>query len=136
MKARRHNMLKGFRMAKTILVVEDDSANRTMLQIIIKGQGHDVIFTEAAEDALSFLEGDDLPDLIITDLLLTGMNGLEMTHLIKGEPSTAHIPIIAVTACPECFTRAQLESAGFYVLMPKPIRMSELKQCISKCLGG
>ena len=80
-----------------ILVVEDDEANMELVTRFLKRAGHRVLFaTDGAEGVRSAIK--HIPDLIVLDLGLPGLDGWEAAQLIRGNPPTAHIPIIALTA--------------------------------------
>jgi CheY-like chemotaxis protein len=82
--------------AQLILVVEDDSANRDYARAVLEGKGFEIEAVESAEQALVFI-GRRPPDLILMDIQLPGMDGLELTRRLKGDPATEPIPIVAMT---------------------------------------
>jgi len=86
-------------MARTqmILVVEDDPGNREYAITVLAGQGFEVESVGSAEEALVFI-GRRAPDLILMDIQLPGMDGLELTKRLKADPVTELIPIVAMTA--------------------------------------
>lgn len=80
-----------------ILVVEDDEANQELVTRFLKREGHRVLL---AADGLTGVQtaSEHIPDLIVMDLRLPGLDGWEAAHRIKSNPETARIPIIALTA--------------------------------------
>ena len=84
-------------MSATILVVEDHPKNRKLVCDLLGFEGHQVLQAEDAEQAQSLL-ADTLPDLILMDLDLPGMDGLSLTRLLKADARTRAIPIVALTA--------------------------------------
>ena len=85
-------------MARTrlILVVEDDSANRDYARTVLEEQGFEIEAVESAEQALVVL-ARRTPDLILMDIQLPAMDGLELTRRLKADPKTKPIPIVAMT---------------------------------------
>jgi CheY-like chemotaxis protein len=79
-----------------ILVVEDDSANRDYASAVLEGEGFEIEAVESAEQALGVLARRK-PDLILVDIQLPGMDGLELTRQLKADPQTEPIPIVAMT---------------------------------------
>src|SRR5215210_6384429 len=83
-------------MAK-ILIVEDNPANLKLAVFLLESVGHSVISATNAEAGLT-LARDEQPQLILMDIQLPGMDGLEATALLKRDDATRHIPVIALTA--------------------------------------
>jgi CheY-like chemotaxis protein len=79
-----------------ILVVEDDPANSDYARAVLEGEGFEVEAVESAELALKLI-GRRTPDLILMDIQLPGMDGLELTRRLKADPATEPIPIVAMT---------------------------------------
>jgi CheY-like chemotaxis protein len=79
-----------------ILVVEDDAANREYARTVLESEGFEIEAVESAEQALVVLAGRK-PDLILMDIQLPGIDGLELTRRLKADPSTEPIPIVAMT---------------------------------------
>jgi two-component system alkaline phosphatase synthesis response regulator PhoP len=85
-------------MAKeSILVVEDEEDIRELLKYNLEKEGYQVSSAATGEEALQAVR-KRLPDLILLDLMLPGMDGLEVCRLIKGEPQTRHLPLVMLTA--------------------------------------
>ncbi|MDR1413264.1 MAG: response regulator transcription factor [Actinomycetes bacterium] len=84
-------------MNKTICIVEDDANIREMIRMALTSFSYDVTAFDNAEDALDSVFRD-LPDLLIFDIMLPGMSGLEATQLIRDNPKTKDLPIILLTA--------------------------------------
>lgn len=111
-------------MAK-ILLVEDNEANRDMLSRRLARQGFDVsIAVDGGEGVASARQ--NLPDLILMDMSLPVMNGWEATRALKGDPTTAHIPVIALTAHAMAGDREQALSAGCDDYDTKPVELPRL----------
>lgn len=119
-------------MAKTILVVEDVEDSRSILVIILRRFcGYDTIEaasgTEAVKKALS-----DKPHLIVMDLGLPGMSGVDAAKALKENPATAHIPIIAHTAWSPAQWREAAIKAGIVDYLVKPVSKEVMKATIEK----
>ena len=84
-------------MDKKILLVEDNPVNRRLAGFLLRSQGYEVVEATSAAEALQILAKDQ-PDLIVMDIQLPEMDGLEATTKLKAEPATAKIPVIAVTS--------------------------------------
>jgi len=84
-------------MRETLLIVEDEKDIIKMLEYNLKKEGFKVLSVRGGEDALG-LVNSDRPDLIILDLMLPGMDGLEVCKTLKGDAKTASIPVIMLTA--------------------------------------
>lgn len=85
-------------MAKEkILVVDDEEDILELLQFNLSREGYQVLVTASAEEALSLCKSE-IPDLLVLDLMLPGVDGLEVTRLLKGDPHSKDIPIIMLTA--------------------------------------
>jgi CheY-like chemotaxis protein len=82
---------------KRILVVEDDPIIMNLIVILLEREGYGVVQSGTAEDGIS-LAASSPPDLILMDVALPGLDGLEATRILKGRPDTRSIPIIALTA--------------------------------------
>ena len=108
-----------------ILLVEDNEMNREMLTRRLKRKGFELIF---AIDGLSAIESSkqNLPSLILKDVSLPQMDGLEATQIIKRHPSTEHIPIIALTAHAMDGDRERCLAAGCDDYDTKPIDLPRL----------
>jgi two-component system, cell cycle response regulator DivK len=81
----------------TILIVEDIPSSMMVTRVLLESVGHSAIAAKDAERGLQIVETQDI-DLVLMDLNLPGMDGLEATRMLKSNPSTATIPVIALTA--------------------------------------
>ena len=108
-----------------ILLVEDNELNRDMLSRRLKRKGFDLIY---AEDGVAAVENAKqyLPSLILMDVSLPEIDGLEATKLIKQDPATENIPIIALTAHAMDGDRERCLAAGCNDYDTKPIELSRL----------
>lgn len=118
-----------------VLVVEDNPANLKLVTMLLDRAGHEVLAALDAETALT-LARQVAPDLVLMDVQLPGMDGLTATALLKADPVTARIPIIALTAMAMKDDQARARSAGCDAWISKPLRYRELYDAIDRLLVG
>ena len=105
---------------KNILLVEDNEVNRRLAGFLLRSHGYEV--REATTAAAAFEMVDkERPDLIVMDIQLPGMDGLEITKKLKEQPATADIPVIAVTSYAMKGDREKALAAGCAGYVTKPI---------------
>ena len=117
----------------TILIVEDNEANMRLARLLLITAGHTVQWAADAESGLT-LARNEQPALILMDIQLPGMDGLAATRLLKQDPLTAHIPVIALTAMAMKEDREKTRLAGCDAYIIKPLRYKELYQVIDTLL--
>jgi CheY-like chemotaxis protein len=103
-----------------VLVVDDNPANRRLLRLLLAGEAYDVRTAEGAEEALAVL-ADFRPRLILMDIQMPGMNGFELTRLLKGNEATRDIVIVALTAYAMKGDEEKAREAGCDGYVSKPI---------------
>lgn len=116
-----------------VLVVEDNAANLKLVALILRHLGHTMLPARDAEEAIIAARAAH-PDLILMDIQLPGMDGLEATSLLKKDPVTAAIPILAVTALAMKGDREKSLGAGCDGYLLKPLRYHELCAALSTAL--
>ena len=116
-----------------ILIVEDNEANLRLARLLLTNAGHCVRWAADAESGLT-LAREHQPALILMDIQLPGMDGLAATALLKHDPLTAHIPVIALTAMAMKEDREKTRLAGCDAYVIKPLRYKELYQVIDALL--
>jgi two-component system cell cycle response regulator DivK len=119
-------------MAK-ILVIEDNGANMKLASLLLRNAGHAVLRAIDAETGLTMARAA-LPDLILMDIQLPGMDGLAATALLKQDPVTAAIPVIALTAMAMKEDQEKSKIAGCDAYIAKPLRYQELYAAIDGLL--
>ena len=107
-------------MTPVILVVEDNERNLKLLRDVLEYAGYDVRVARTGEDGVS-LAASEPPDLVLMDLQLPGIDGLEALRRLRGSPRTADIPVVAVTAQAMKQDRERALAAGFNGYIEKPI---------------
>src|SRR6185295_320806 len=113
----------GFEMAK-VLIVEDNTANMTLAVFLVGSVGHTVITATNAEAGLT-LAREEQPDLILMDIQLPGMDGLEATTLLRRDEATRTIPVIALTALAMKGDEERIRAAGCDGYVAKPMLYKE-----------
>lgn len=107
-------------MCKSILVVDDNADNRDLTQILLEGEGFEVRMAEDAAQALELLQNYH-PTLILMDVQLPGMDGLELTRRLRRDPSMADVMIVALSAYAMAVEKENARVAGCDGYITKPI---------------
>src|SRR6478736_2154005 len=113
-----------------VLIVEDNPANMTLVTFLLESAGHTVLCATDAEAGLT-LARDEKPNLILMDIQLPGMDGLQATALLKGDDLTRAIPVIALTALAMKGDEERIRAAGCDGYIAKPMRYQELLSTIA-----
>ena len=117
----------------TVLVVEDNPVNRKLARNVLRSRGYRVLEADTGEDGIEIARRE-LPHLILMDLELPGMNGIEATRRLKADPTTRGIPVIALSAHVEAHDEASAREAGCSGYIAKPIRLSRFPQQVGSYL--
>ena len=117
-----------------ILVIEDNMANLKLASLLLGTAGHEVLSAMDAESGLMLAKSDP-PDLILMDVQLPGIDGLSATALLKEDPLTAAIPVIALTAMAMKSDQEKSRMAGCDAYVAKPLRHRELLALIDNLLS-
>ena len=120
-------------MAK-VLVIEDNPANMKLASLLLRNAGHAVLCAVDAETGLTMARACH-PDLILMDIQLPGMDGLAATALLKQDPATTAIPVIALTAMAMKEDQEKTKVAGCDAYIAKPLRYQELYAAIDALLA-
>ena len=115
------------------MVVEDNPANMTLAVFLLESAGHTVIRATNAEVGLTLARAEH-PHLILMDIQLPGMDGLAATALLKQDPATRAIPVIALTALAMKGDEARIRAAGCDGYIAKPLAYKEFLATISSQL--
>jgi two-component system, cell cycle response regulator DivK len=107
-----------------VLVIEDNASNMTLATFLLESAGHTVLSATDAEAGLN-LARTEHPELILMDIQLPGMDGLEATALLKGDASTRAIPVIALTALAMKGDEERIRAAGCDGYIAKPLSYRE-----------
>jgi CheY-like chemotaxis protein len=120
---------------KKILLVEDNPVNRRLAVFLLRAHGYEVREATTAQEALEMLE-KERADLIVMDIQLPGMDGLEATKKLKQQPNTADIPVVAVTSYAMKGDREKALAAGCAGYVTKPIDKNIFIQEVAARLGN
>jgi CheY-like chemotaxis protein len=120
--------------AKTILIVDDNPVNMKLIRVLLAGEGYDVRTAADAQEALLVLK-DFHPQLILMDIQLPGIDGLELTRRLKANPVTRDIAIVGLTAYAMKGDEERILAAGCNGYIPKPIDTRTLPDLIMRYLG-
>lgn len=112
-----------------ILIIEDDPTDMKLLSAVLKAGDHRVLEKATAEQALEEIKARH-PEVILLDLQLPGMDGLALARLLKQDPETQHIPIVAITAAREKFSKEEALAAGCDAYIVKPVDTRKLSDQI------
>lgn len=119
----------------TIMVVEDNPTNMKLVQMVLDRGGYAVQEATGAEEAIEAIRINP-PDLVLMDVQLPGMDGFEAMALLKADPTTAAIPVVALTAFAMHGDEEKILEAGFDAYVAKPIRYAELLALVERMLTG
>jgi CheY-like chemotaxis protein len=117
-----------------ILVVDDLEPCREAVAQVLTGQGFAVVVCSSAEEAISVLKGrGSPPSLVLTDVEMPGISGLELTRWIRRQPRYERLPVVCSSASED---PSQALAAGADRFLPKPFRRAELLASVSGLLAG
>jgi len=116
-----------------ILIVEDNEKNMKLVRDVLQVKGYQTLEAATAEDGIALAQAHS-PDLVLMDIQLPGMNGIEALGVLRENPATAHIPVIAVTASVMQQDRKLITEAGFDAYIGKPINLKEFLQAVREMI--
>jgi two-component system cell cycle response regulator DivK len=118
---------------KTILIVEDNELNMKLFHDLLEAQGYRVLQTREGLEALT-LAREHRPDLILMDIQLPEISGLEVTKWLKEDDTLAHIPVVAVTAFAMKGDEERIREGGCEAYVAKPIAVAPFLETIRRLL--
>jgi two-component system, cell cycle response regulator DivK len=116
-----------------ILVVEDNEKNRKLVRDVLTVTGYRLLESETGEEGVR-LAREQHPALILMDIQLPGINGIEALRHLRGDPATASIPVVAVTASAMTHDRQKIVAAGFDGYQAKPISVRPFLDLVREVL--
>ncbi|MBT3396918.1 MAG: response regulator [Alphaproteobacteria bacterium] len=122
-------------MTKTILIVEDNELNMKLFRDLLKAHDFETLETRDGMEALDMARANK-PDLILMDIQLPGVSGLEVTRQIKADDSIKSIPVVAVTAFATKGDEDRIREGGCEAYIAKPIRIEELISTVRRFVDG
>lgn len=118
-----------------ILIIEDNPINMKLAVLLLQKEGHDVLQAVDAEEGIRLARAQ-LPQLILMDMQLPGMDGLEASRLLKDDARTCGIKIVALTALAMSGDRERAATAGCDGYIPKPIHYRELLRVVGEMVAA
>ncbi|WP_151636488.1 response regulator [Noviherbaspirillum aerium] len=120
---------------KTILIVDDEERNRRLLEVFASADGYRTLSATTGEQGL-LLARNELPDLVLLDLMMPGMDGFEVARILKGQAETAGIPLIVVSSLDDAASRGRMQVSGIDKILTKPIDRWLLSRAIAELIQG
>ncbi|MBK7907951.1 MAG: response regulator [Gemmatimonadetes bacterium] len=120
-------------MGATIMTVDDAATIRKMVSWTLKGAGHEVIEAADGAEALTAIRGRKV-DMVISDINMPNMDGIELTRQLRGRPETARIPVILLTTESDAEKKAAGKAAGATGWMVKPFSQDALLAVVAKVI--
>ena len=117
-----------------VLIIEDNEKNMKLVRDVLQVKGYETMEAGTAEDGLA-MAAERTPDLVLMDIQLPGMNGIEALGKLRADPATASIPVIAVTASVMQQDRKHITEAGFDAYLGKPLDLKEFLATVKEILG-
>ena len=118
----------------TVLIVEDNDKNMKLARDVLQARGYGTIEATTGEDGVR-LARERLPDLVLMDIHLPGISGIEALARLRADPATAKIPVIAVTASVMQQDRKVILEAGFDSYLGKPLNLAEFLAAVNAALA-
>jgi two-component system, cell cycle response regulator DivK len=116
---------------KKILIVEDNKDSREILGLFVTNIGYQVIKASNSQEAITQAEAE-CPDLILMDLDLPDADGIKTTAILKKNPKTSHIPVVAVTAWMSALSEERASKVDIETYLIKPVSPQTLKETIQE----
>jgi CheY-like chemotaxis protein len=116
---------------KKILIVEDNKDSLEIMNLFITKMGHHAIKAKNSNEAIAFAEAEG-PDLIFMDMQLPDVDGVETTAMLKQNPKTSYIPVVALTAWISALWEEKASKVGITTYLIKPISLKTLKETIEE----
>jgi two-component system cell cycle response regulator DivK len=119
---------------KRILIIEDNEKNMKLVRDILQAKGFETMEAVSAEEGLALVKLHRF-DLVLMDIQLPGMNGIEALECLRADEETNKIPVVAVTASVTMQDQSQITRAGFNAFISKPISVKEFLETVNAIVG-
>ena len=119
----------------TILIVEDNEKNMKLARDVLQARGYQTLEAVTGEDGVR-VATERRPDLVLMDIQLPGINGIEALRRLRAEAACARVPIVAFTASVTPTDRSQIAAAGFDGFLGKPINLKEFLDTVQRLLAA
>ena len=116
-----------------VLIIEDNEKNLKLVRDVLQVKGYETIEAGTGEEGLA-LAASRKPDLVLMDIQLPGINGIDALKVLRADPATAGIPVIAVTASVMQQDRKHITEAGFDAYLGKPLDLKEFLTTVKRVL--
>jgi two-component system cell cycle response regulator DivK len=114
-----------------VLIIEDNEKNMKLARDVLQAKGYQTLEAVTGEDGVK-LAKERKPDLVLMDIQLPGINGIEAFKQIRGNAATGKIPVIALTASVTPTDRSAINAAGFDAFLGKPINLKEFLDTVKR----
>jgi len=118
-----------------ILIVEDNVKNMKLVRDLLKAKGYETLEATTGEQGVALALAHE-PDLVLMDIQLPDINGIEAFERIRADPRTADVPVVAFTASVTPTDRNRITQAGFSGFVSKPIELKQFLATIKRMLGA
>ena len=118
-----------------ILIIEDNENNRMLVRDVLQSRGYQTEETDTGEEGVRLARASK-PALILMDIQLPGMNGMEALRLLRADAATRDIPVMAVTASAMTHDRHKIMATGFDAYQSKPINVREFVEAVRGLLAA
>ena len=119
----------------TVLIVEDNEKNMKLARDVLQAKGYQTLEAVTGEEGVR-LAKEKLPDLVLMDIQLPGINGIDAFKQLRADARTARIPVVALTASVTPTDRSAISAAGFDAFVSKPINLKEFVDTVKRLVDG
>ena len=119
----------------TVLIVEDNDKNMKLARDVLQAKGYQTLEAITGEEGVK-LAREKKPDLVLMDIQLPGINGIEAFRQLRAHENTRRIPVVALTASVTPTDRSAIAAAGFDAFLGKPINLKEFLDTVKRLVAG
>lgn len=119
---------------RQVLIIEDDRFNRRLYRDLLEAEGLEVRLATSAAEGIESARADP-PALVVMDIELPGMSGLEATRLLKSDPATRAVPVLVISAHALGTSSADADGAGADAFLSKPLRFPRFQEVVRRLLA-
>ena len=116
-----------------VLIVDDERKNRDLIEVLLSKQGYEITTANSGEEALAAV-AESLPDLILLDVMMPGMDGYQVATRLKADPRSAHIPVVMLSALTDRNSMMHGMTAGAAAYLAKPVDGAQLRSEVERLL--
>ena len=120
---------------KTVLIVEDNEKNMKLARDVLQAKGYRTFEATTGEEGVKLAQ-EELPDLVLMDIQLPGISGIEAFRRLRADARTAKLPVAALTASVTPTDRSAITAAGFDAFISKPINLKEFLDTVNRLVQG